>query len=204
MGCSLNWRADLIQRLPKSPQPFFGLPEPPGSRRLVLVASSFLQQPPPPPRRRPRSPPPAHPSGQTQPLVSEFSKGIWGRGGRCFRPCEAARIGMDEGAPATSPIPTVDPGLHGSSSRISPCARLIPAAEPTPGSRSQAGGGGGTRAERKHAKRGGAPREVGPGNRLIRSLFFDLSGAVVYPGAGRRRPRPLGPGSRGRGEHSET
>lgn len=54
---------------------------------------------------------------------------------------------MDKGAPTTRAVPAVDPGLQGGSSRISPCARLIPAAEPTPGSGSQAhaaraGGGG--------------------------------------------------------------
>lgn len=44
---------------------------------------------------------------------------------------------------------------------------------------------------------GGAPREAGPGNRLIRSLFFGFSRAGVYPGAGQRR---LGLLRRKRGE----
>lgn len=74
---------------------------------------------------------------------------------------------MDAGASAASAVPAVDPGLHGGSSRISPCARLIPAAEPTPGSRSRAysvlAGVGGTRAERKHAEGGGGRGAPGGG-----------------------------------------
>lgn len=158
---------------------------------------------------------PSRPSQKIQPLVTECSKGTWG-GRQALR---SLRMGTDAGAPATSAVPAVDPGLHGGSSRISPCARLIPASQPLnrprgrgarpilrgreDGARRRSGSAGG-RGWGGRGKKGGSPREAGPGNRLIRSLFFDLSGASVYPGAGRRRPGPLGPGSGGRGAQSET
>lgn len=77
------------------------------------------------------------------------------------RPCEALHMGIDEGAPTTPAVPAVDLGLHGGSSRISPCARLIPAAEQTLGSGSQAHAaraGEGSCAPSGSARRGrGAP-----------------------------------------------
>lgn len=45
----------------------------------------------------------------------------------------------------------------------------------------------------------GEPREAGPGNRLIRSLFLDVSREGVYPGAGMRRPALSRKGRGGRG-----
>lgn len=77
---------------------------------------------------------------------------------------------MDKGAPTTPAVTAVDPGLQGGSSGISPCARLIPAAEPTPGSGSQAhaaraggwwGGEGCTKTERKRTREEGRPGRRG-------------------------------------------
>lgn len=104
--------------------------------------------------------------------------------------------GTHAGAPATPAIPAVDPGLHGGSSGISSCARLISAAGPTPGpgrsprlaKRTQQGGGGPGGSK---GPRGGA------GNRLIRSLFSYLYGASVYSAS--RTEEARGRGSPGRG-----
>lgn len=117
-----------MQRLPKRPLPFLSLSSPPTPNTRLGYAPSkpdlgdvfFFM---------PHRYPPARLPQQIHPPVSECSVGTW-VGARL---CEAPPMGMDEGAPATPAVPAVDPGLHGGSSRISLCARLIPAAEPTPG-----------------------------------------------------------------------
>lgn len=179
----------LFPSLSLAPTPRSQAPEALYPALILATSSSFPSRPRPSPRSR---------SNLAFPKVA---RGL----GVGVRPCEASRVEKDKGEPATPGVPAVDPGLHGSSSRISPCILLILAAKPTPGSGSLAGGERGSLAERKRTARGGgAPQEAGPGNRPILSLLFCLSRADVYPRAGRRRPRPPGPGKGGRGGESQS
>lgn len=84
-------------------------------------------------------------------------------------------------------MPAVDPGLQAGSSRISPSARLIPAAEPTLDAGALQGRGAGTwgwvRAEAQGGA-GGGPGRARAWNWLIRSLRPNLCRARGYnPGA---------------------
>lgn len=115
-----------------------------------------------------------HPTPCSAAIQPHFSPNVARRSGVGSRPRDASRLGMDEGTPATPAVPAVYPGLHGSSSGISPCARLIPATGSTPGARElgrgSAGPGGKRRVQRQRAGSaaeerggGGAPGKAGPG-----------------------------------------
>lgn len=116
---------------------------------------------------------PLHPSlpPATQP---HFPPNVARRSGVDSRPRDASRLRTDEGAPATPPNQQSYPGLHRSSSGISPCARLIPAAGSTPGLAARPGQRGpGRRGEARRgeasSRRSGSTRGAGeeghPGRR---------------------------------------